>query len=133
MRDDFGIGLALELPPAGDQAVAQRFEILDNAIVDQRDFGSGMRVRIGRIRRAMSRPARMRDARQTGCGVARQNTDEIAELALRPAPDELAIMDGADPRRIIPPIFHPFQAIDKTVRNGGFAHNSDDAAHIFAS
>ncbi len=62
MRDDFGIGLALEGPTARGQFVAQRLEILDNAIVDQSDFARGMRMRVARRRRAMRRPAGMRDA-----------------------------------------------------------------------
>src|SRR3546814_2611199 len=36
MRDDFGIGLALEAPAAPGERLAQRLEILDDAVVDER-------------------------------------------------------------------------------------------------
>ena len=37
MADDLGIGLAFELAALGDQLVAERLEILDDPVVDQRD------------------------------------------------------------------------------------------------
>ena len=62
VTDDFRIGLALKLAALGDQLVAQQLEILDNAIVDQRDRPDDMRVRVADGRRAVGRPARVGDA-----------------------------------------------------------------------
>jgi hypothetical protein len=60
MRDDLGVGLALEATAARGQLLAKRLEVLDDAVVDERDLGGGMRVRVVRRRRAVRRPARWR-------------------------------------------------------------------------
>ena len=62
VADDLGVGLALERAALGDQLVAQRLEILDDAVVDQRDRPDDVRVGVADGRRAMRRPARVRDA-----------------------------------------------------------------------
>src|SRR3546814_10879783 len=48
MRHDFGIGLALEAPAAPGERLAQRLEILDDAVVDERDLARRVRVRVAR-------------------------------------------------------------------------------------
>ena len=62
MGDDFGVGLALELAPVGDQLVAQRLEVLDDAVVDQRHRPDDVRMGVVDGRRAVGRPARVGDA-----------------------------------------------------------------------
>ena len=62
VADDLGVGLALELAPLGDQLVAQRLEILDDAVVDQRHRPDDVRVGVADRRRAMRRPAGVGDA-----------------------------------------------------------------------
>ncbi len=62
VADDFGVGLAAERAAFGDQLVAQRLEVLDDAVVDQRDATDDMRVGIADRRRAVRGPARVRDA-----------------------------------------------------------------------
>ena len=61
-RSGYGTSRAL-----GDQyASAQRLEILDDAVVDDDDVADDVRVRIVLGRRAVRRPARMRDAGEPG-------------------------------------------------------------------
>ena len=48
--------------PVGDQLVAQRLEILDDAVVDQRDRPDDVRMGVADGRRAMRRPAGVGDA-----------------------------------------------------------------------
>ena len=62
MADDFGVGLAVELAAFGDQLVAQRLEILDDAVVDQRHRPDDVRVGVADGRRAVRRPAGVGDA-----------------------------------------------------------------------
>jgi hypothetical protein len=131
MRDNLGIGLALERPSARGQFIAQLLEILDNAIVDQRDFARRMRMRVACGRRAVGGPAGMRDTDIARRIVGFQDRNKVRKLALGAPTDELAIMHGAHPRAIIPAIFHPLQPIDQPVRNRGFANNSDNSAHGF--
>ena len=51
-----------EHPPVGQQLVLEGLEILDDAIVHQRDFARRMRMRIALGRLAVGRPARVADA-----------------------------------------------------------------------
>src|SRR3546814_1817461 len=117
MRDDFGIGLALEAPATPGERLAQRLEILDDAVVDERDLARRVRVRVARRRRAVGRPARVCDANEARRGVAAKFLDEIAELTLGAATDQLAALDRAHARRIIAAIFHALQPVDEAVRH----------------
>src|SRR3546814_5731083 len=80
MRDDFCIGVALEAPAAPGECLAQRLEVLDDAIVNQRDLARRVRMRVARRRRTVGRPARVRDADGAGRGIAAKFLDQIAEL-----------------------------------------------------
>ena len=97
MGDDLGVGLALELAALGDQLVAQRLEILDDAVVDQRHRPDDVRVGVADGRRAVRRPAGVGDAdRAVRADAAVELAREIVELALGAAPLELAVVDRAD-------------------------------------
>src|SRR3546814_12396141 len=81
MRDDFCIGVALEAPAAPGECLAQRLEVLDDAIVNQRDLARRVRMRVARRRRTVGRPAPVRDAAGAGRGIAAKFLDQISELA----------------------------------------------------
>src|SRR5690348_14258848 len=98
MTDDFGIGFALELAAFRNELIAQRLEILDDAVVNQCHGADDMRMRIADGRRSVRRPARVGDADAAVQGFGLQLTSEIVELPLRPPADQLAAIDGADPR-----------------------------------
>ena len=129
MRDDLGISLAFEGPSAGAQLFAQAFEILDNPIVDQRQFGGRVRMGIVRCRRAMRGPAGVGDADIARRIVRFQHGDQVGQLAFGAATDQLAIVDRAYPGAIIAAIFHSFQPVDQTIRDGFLANNSNYSAH----
>jgi hypothetical protein len=74
-----------ELAAVGDQLVAQRLEILDDAVVDQRHRPGDVRMGIADRRRAVRRPARVGDADVAAERLGRQLAREIVELALGPA------------------------------------------------
>ena len=61
MRDDFGVGLRREHVALGAESIAQLAEILDDAVVDDRDLVCGVRVRVVFRRAPVRRPARMAD------------------------------------------------------------------------
>ena len=117
MRDHFGVGLAGEGAAVGDQLLAQRPEILDDAVMDQGDLVGRVRMGIVAGRRAVGRPARVRDADLARQRVRGELAREIVELALGAAPFELAVDDRADPGRIIAAIFEPPEALDQPVGN----------------
>ncbi len=62
MCDDFRIRLGFEGMTLGAQFLAQRPEILDDAVMDDGDLAVAMRVGIFRRRFAMRRPASMANA-----------------------------------------------------------------------
>ena len=86
----------LELAAFGDQLVAQRLEILDDAVVDQRDRPDDVRMGVADRRRAVRRPARVGDPGDAVQRIGLQLAREIVELALGPPADELAVVDRAD-------------------------------------
>ena len=129
MRDNFGIGFALERPPTRNQAFTQRLEILDDAVVNERDLAGRMRMRVAGRRRTVGGPAGMRDADIARRIVGFEDIDKVRQLPLRATAYELAVKHGADTRRVIPPILHPLQPIDQPVGHGGFANNSNNSAH----
>ena len=129
VADDFGVGLALELAAFGDELIAERLEILDDAVVDQRDAADDVRVRVADRRRAMRRPARVRDSGASMQRLRRELSREIVELALRPAADELASIDRADAGQVIAAIFEPLEPIEQPLRDVALPDNPDNSAH----
>ncbi len=62
MRDHFGIGLAGEFRTLGDQRFAQFAEVLDDAVMHDRDLIGRVRMGIAFGRLAVGRPSGMADA-----------------------------------------------------------------------
>jgi hypothetical protein len=55
------------------------------------------------------------DANVTSGIIGLEDIDEIGQLALRAATDELTVMHGANTGGVITPILHPLQPIDQPV------------------
>ncbi len=81
MRDHLGIGLADELGAALRQLFAQLAEILDDAVVDDRDALGGMRMGVVLGRPPVGRPARVADADIAAERLALQPRFERVQLA----------------------------------------------------
>src|SRR5438067_8165434 len=129
MADDLGIGFALELSALGNQLVAQRLEILDDPVVDQRDVPDDVRVRIPDRRRAVGRPARVRNAGDTVQRLLGQLVREIVELALGAPPLELAPFDRADAGRVITAIFEPLEPVEQPLRDIAGTDDPNNSTH----
>ena len=129
-RDDFGVGLALERAPVGDQLLAQRLEVLDDSVVDQRHRSDDVRVSVADGRRAVGRPARVGDADRRRA--AARGSSSRARLSSLPSARRramAALIDGADASRVIAAIFEALQAIEEPLRDFTFADNPNDTAH----
>src|SRR5207248_2652483 len=100
-----------------NQLVAQRLEILDDAVVDQRDGSDDVRVGVADGRRAVRRPARMRDPGGAAERMLGKLTRQIVELALGPAPLKIAVVDGTDAGRIVAAIFEALEAVEQPARD----------------
>ncbi len=129
MRDHFAVGFAFQRAPARKQLVAQRLVVLDNAVVDQRDFGGGVRVRVLAGRCAMRGPAGVRDTDSARCRIAFQHLFQIEQFAGRTAAHQFITGNRADARAVIATILHAPQPLDKLLRHIVPADNSDYSAH----
>ena len=89
-----------------------------------------MRVRVTDGRRAVRRPARMSNADAPMQRVGGELTREIFELPLRPAADELAVIDGADTGGVVAAILEPLQAVEQPLRDVAIPNNPYDSAHL---
>ena len=132
VRNDLGVGLRDEHVAFGRQAIAQRLEVLDDAVVDHRDLAARrVRVRIVGRRRAVRRPARVRDA---GRACQRQpvglrgeigdprRADQTVELRRR-------VADHAQPRRVVAAVLEAADAFDQDRDDVARGSRADDAAH----
>src|SRR5215210_1495537 len=133
MRHDLAISFGQELAAIGDQFVAQRLEILDDAVVDQGHRSGDVRMRVADGRRAVRRPARVCDADGPAERVRVELGGQIFELALGPPALQPAAVDGADARRVIAAILEALQAIEQPLRDSGIPCNADDSAHYSAA
>ena len=106
---DFGVGLGRKPVALGDQLLAQRAEVLDDAVVHDREARAGVRMGVGLARLAMRRPAGVADA---DCPRQRRLVElglEVLELALGAQAGEPALLERRDPGRIIAAVFEPLQ------------------------
>ncbi len=129
MTDHFGVGLALELATFRDQLVAERLEILDDAVVDERNRPDDVRMRIADRGRSVRRPARVRNADAAVQRLRLQLPREVVELALRPPADKLAIVDRANTSGIVSAIFEALQPVEQPLSDVRFPDNSYNPAH----
>jgi len=130
VRDHLAVGFAFERASLGKQFVAQRLVVLDDAVVDQRDFVRRVRVRVAGRGGAVRRPAGVGYADGAGRGMRGELAHEIGQLALSAAADHLAAGECAGARAVVATVFHPPEPVDKAVRDGLLADDADDAAHF---
>ena len=93
VRDHFGIGLRAELAPFRQQHVAQRLEILDDAVVYDRNAVGGVRVGVHLRRGAMRRPTGVADAR----AAFQRDAEAMYAAALAARSDGRATGNPAEP------------------------------------
>jgi hypothetical protein len=117
-------------PAGGLHLLAQRPEILDDAVVDERDAADDVRVGVADGRSAVGRPARMGDPDRPGERMGGELGGEIVELALGPAALEPAVDDRADAGRVIAAIFEPPQPLHEPLGDFLASDDADDSAHV---
>ena len=107
----------------------ERAEILDDAVVHDRDEIGHVRMGVGLDRLAVSRPAGMADAGRARKRLGFQLQLEIAQLAFGAAAAEMAVVDGGNASRIVAAIFEALQRIDELLSDRPLAEDANDAAH----
>ena len=130
VRDDFGIGLRDEAIAPLFEPLAQRLEILDDSVMDDRDLVmADVRMRVGRRGRAMRCPARVRDTGRAHSARRVRLRREIGDASRADQPLQAAV-DHGEARRVVAAILEPADAVDQG-RYDVFARDgADDAAHL---
>ena len=135
LHGDLAVGVAGELHPDRLELAAQRGEVLDDAVVDDRDLHGGVAVRvcvaIGRS--AMSGPAGMPQAcvpaqHRRGGGVQRGfQVDQSAGPAAH-RQSAVAVEQG-DPGGVVAPVFHSAQRANQHIASGTVSDVANDSTH----
>ena len=119
-------------------AMSRRFrveEVLDDAVVDQRQAAARVEHRVGVALggRAVGRPARVAEAVAAAQVVALELLDQTVELALGLDRVELAVAHHHHAGRVVAAVLEPAQAVDQQRHDLALTEISDDAAHAFSS
>ena len=137
VHGDLGVGVAGELDAVGLQLLAQRGEVLDDPVVDDRDLARGVAVRVGVAvgRPAVGGPAGVaeagaaREARGIGLG---QRGFEVGQPAGAPAHGQAAVaVEQGDAGRVVAAVLHPAQRVDDDAASGPRADVADDSTHRY--
>ena len=111
MRNDLGVGFALEGVPQVTEVVPQLDVIFDDPVVDHDDGAGLVGVGVGLRWPAMGGPAGVADADGPAQGFLREKIFQVEKLSLAPPGLGAARFDGADPGRIIAAVFQPLEAV----------------------
>ena len=132
-RGGLGVGLAAERVALRQQVGLDVGEVLDDAVVDDRELvvvgEVRVRVRVGRT--AVGRPARVADSgRAVGERVRDQVVAQHLELAGALAHAQLApAVDDGDTGGVVAPVLEPSEPCEKNGLAVARAHVSDDSTH----
>ena len=110
---------------------AQLPEILDDAVVHDREPVGGVRMRVAFGRPAVGRPARMADADGAGERFARELLSRFRSLPSARRRVELAVFERGDARRVVAAIFETLECVDERACDrftSKYAHNSAHAS-----
>ena len=129
MRDHFGVGLGDEFGALGGQLAAQLDEILDDAVVHDRELFGGVRMGVVLGRPAVGRPAGVADADGPQQRLAGETRFQILQLALGAPPRQHAVLERGDARGIIAAVFEALERIDQLRRGRLLADDTDNPAH----
>ena len=132
---DLGVGVAGELDACGLQLGAQRREILDDPVVDDRDLSRRVAVRVGVAvgGTAVGRPAGVTEARPAAEGGRIRLAERRFQIgqSTRAAADRQAAgaIQQRDAGRIVSAVFHPTKGIDDDATGRALPDITDDSAH----
>ena len=106
-RRNFGIGLGRKRIALGGEFLAQRPEILDDAVVDDREPRRSVRMGVGFGGLAMRRPAGVADADRAAERRRGKFRLQVLELALGAPPLQPAVLERRHAGGIVAAVFEP--------------------------
>ena len=129
MRDNLAIGFGGELGALALQLAPQFAEILDDAVVHDREPVGGVRMRVVLGWPAVRRPAGVTDADRSRQRLARELQFQILELALGTPSRQGAVLERGDAGGIVAAVFEALERVDQLRCDRLTADDSDNAAH----
>ena len=129
LGDHLGVGVALESPALSLKVAFQLGEVLDDAVVHQTDPAGDLRMGVGLVGCAVGGPAGVTNPHRGGQGPIGQHRFQGCDLALRPAPLNLAADHPGHAGRIIAAVFQPLEGIEQPGLDRDIPDDADDAAH----
>src|SRR5258706_6352619 len=133
VRDDLGVGVALEHAAVGFERGAQRAEVLDDAVADHRDAAGHVRVRVALGGFPVSRPAGVSDADRAGQRHLAQHALEVHELPLSANHAQLAVYEHRYAGRVVAAVLEAPQAVeDHVLRAVTVSDVADDSTHFLS-
>jgi hypothetical protein len=132
MRNDLGIRLRAERVPAGDQLVAERPEVLDDAVVDDGDAARAIAVGVGVqiARPTVSGPTRVAQAHAGAWRPATERIGENGYLAGALLNEQIATLgDKSDAGGIVAPVLEAAQPVQQNWSRVSRSGVSDNSAH----
>ena len=128
---DLGVGLARKAMAARDERRLQRFEVLDDAVVDDRGDAAAIdvRVRVLLARPAMGRPARVTDPGVPGGTLRGDDGGEVVELAFGAQDLQRAVALHGDARGVVAAILEATEPVHEERKRFARPDVAYDPAH----
>ena len=128
-RRNFGIGLGRKRISLRREFLAQRPEILDDAVVNDRKPRRSVRMGVGFGRLAMRRPTGVADADRAAQRRRGKFRLEVLEFALGAPPLQPAVLERRQAGGIVAAVFESLQRIDNRARDWPRPEDSDNPTH----
>ena len=129
MGHDLGIRIRDEFIARALEPLADRFVVLDDAVVHHRQIAGEMRVCIALGGRAVRCPARVRDARLAADVLGARLRRELGDASGRTHALQAGAVHHRDARRVVAAILEAPQSLDQDRNDVAPRGGADDAAH----
>ena len=133
MGDHLGVRLRGEGAALRDHLLLERPVVLHDPVVDDGDVARQVRVRVLVGGASVGGPPRVPHAARPGNRLLRDALRQAGDLPLGLADGDPAAGLDRDPRRIVPAVLQPPQAVHQDLHAGAGTGVADDAAHVTSS
>ena len=135
LRDDLGIGVALEFDAVTLELAFERGVVFDDAVVDHGDQAIAAKVRMGVaiVGGTMRGPAGMADADTTGGRLVAQQAHQILNAASPFAQMEAIAGESGYAGAVVAPIFQPMESLNQKRLCFPGPGIADNSAHAYSS
>ncbi len=133
MGNDFRIGIAREPDARGFEFAPEFAEVLDYAVVHDRDLLGRVRMGVDFVGPAVRRPTRVSDADSPCERLFSESPLKVSQLALGAPAPKVPAFQGRDTGRVVAPVFEAPQRPDDPRHRRLAPDNPHDSAHARSS